>query len=444
MMTFLFFFDKINGMKKICLSIFVLVIALFSSCSKNNGYGVVLWDDLDNGLRDGDIVPVYVKSNISHVYIVGANGKNVEVPIGMLSEPASKKKAEALAAKYSEFRHKYASAKIDGLPIRAEYVNTSKQVYRLRKDEVIKILYKGKGQVVSAGKNRQLEGDWLYVVASDGTKGWCFSYNLSIFEADDKGNRIGGEIIVEEVPDMSEIENIISNVWYPSEYASMIRNRIIDPDKLNPNNFFTLSNDKIIFSMPKVKESWTYSGVTKLEDNKYKLDGTSLIVIPRKNSLVLRYTGKSGKPEDFNVVKIEEDIESLVNEELDRRESLYMTICYASKSFKSSSYGQLEFEADHSFEWRNFKLLSPSIIPKGARAFGTVCVRYALDKRLASSYDGVLTFLFDGSEKEVNFLFKLNDDGIRLEDATNATFKNNVLVQRGLSPLVAFFSFSKR
>ncbi len=430
-------------MKKLGFVFFAATVLLLSSCSKNKGYGVVLWDDPKNGLRDCDIVPVYVKSNISHVYIVGSDHGNVEVPIGKLTEPTSKKNAQAIAAKYKEYIHKYASAKIDGLPIRAEYVNTAKQVYRLRKDEVVKILYKGNGQAVSIGKGKQLEGDWLYVVASDGTKGWCFSYNLSIFETDENGNRIGNAVEIEEAPDLSDFEELISGIWYPAEYASMIRGKIIDPDKLNPNNFFTLANGRIIFNMPKVRESWTYSGATKGKDNQYKLEGTSLIVIPRKDSLVLRYTGSSGKPEDFNVVKIEEDIDALVNDELDRRESLFMSICYASNEFKSNSYGQLKFDADHSFVWKNFKLLSPSIIPNGAKQTGTVFVKYVLDRSIASSYDGVLTFKFDGVEKEVNFLYKLDAQGLRLEDATKATFKNIVVTRRGLSPLVAFFSIAK-
>ena len=52
-------------MKKLGFVFFAATVLLLSSCSKNKGYGVVLWDDPKNGLRDCDIVPVYVKSNIS-------------------------------------------------------------------------------------------------------------------------------------------------------------------------------------------------------------------------------------------------------------------------------------------------------------------------------------------------------------------------------------------
>ena len=60
-------------------------------------------------------------------------------------------KAKKTAKKFGEYRHTYASVAMDGLPMRAEPVNTAKQVYRLKKAETIKILYKGKGQAVYAG-----------------------------------------------------------------------------------------------------------------------------------------------------------------------------------------------------------------------------------------------------------------------------------------------------
>ena len=69
---------------------------------------------------------------------------------------------------YADNAATYASVKLDGLPCRAEPVNTAKQVYRLRKGEVIKILYKGEGQKPMAGKTA-LEGDWYRILTDDGT-----------------------------------------------------------------------------------------------------------------------------------------------------------------------------------------------------------------------------------------------------------------------------------
>ena len=138
------------------------------------GYSVVLWTIPEQQIKSGDIVPVYIKSNISHVYVIGTPaGEKIEVALWQLTEPVKKGKVKNIAARYAENAATYASVKLDGLPCRAEPVNTAKQVYRLRKGEVIKILYKGNGQAPMAGKNA-LEGDWYRILTDDGTMGWCF------------------------------------------------------------------------------------------------------------------------------------------------------------------------------------------------------------------------------------------------------------------------------
>ena len=126
---------------------FSLFMLIFSSCSGIIGYGVLLWNVGEKEIPDGTVVPVYLKSNISKVYVIGVpeTKEKIEVPLWKLSAPESKSKALKRAQKYSEYKGKYAFCILDGLPIRAEKVNTSKQVYRLRKNEVIRTLYKGKG-----------------------------------------------------------------------------------------------------------------------------------------------------------------------------------------------------------------------------------------------------------------------------------------------------------
>ena len=159
--------------------IFTVIISAFQfvACNDIMGYSVLLWNEPEYKLQDGDIVPVYIRSNISSVYVVGVTDeegeKKIELPLWQLTEPVSKRKVEQSKAKYAEYAHNYAFVKLDGLPCRAEPVNTAKQVYRLRKGEIIKILYKGQGQAVMSGR-KALEGDWFRILTSDGTQGWCF------------------------------------------------------------------------------------------------------------------------------------------------------------------------------------------------------------------------------------------------------------------------------
>ena len=128
-------------MKKLFVPLLFLLTLFFTSCSdKIMGYSVVLWTLPEQQIKSGDIVPVYIKSNISHVYVIGnQQGEKIEVALWQLTDPVKKGKIKNVAARYADNAATYASVKLDGLPCRAEPVNTAKQVYRLRKGEIIKI-----------------------------------------------------------------------------------------------------------------------------------------------------------------------------------------------------------------------------------------------------------------------------------------------------------------
>ncbi len=437
-------------MKKISLCFLAFLFGIIlSSCSGVMGYSVLLWNVPEYGLEGGDIVPVYIKSNISHVYVIGvpatsADGKQqkVEVPLWKLTEPEKKGRAVKSSQKYKEFAHTYASVVLDGLPMRAEPVNTAKQVYRLRKNESIKVLYKGKGQAVMAGKNA-LQGEWLRVLTSDGTVGWCFSYNLRLYEMDKNGQRIGAEEIEKEDDGSEEIETLLTAVWYPESYKGMIDSGRIDVDKINPSYMFhlDLESKKLYFNMPKLYQVWDFTGVTKTGEGQYKINDVPIVLtIRRGDFVVVRYTGESGKPEDYNLVTIQQNIGELVSAERERRASVYRKILSFGPRFKSQSYGTIDFAEDNTFVWNNNRALVPSVIHQSAKNRGSVSVKYFLSKSLSQNYDGVLTFNFDGMEKEVNFLYKIEEKGIRFEDATGAGMRNNILMERSMSPTVIFFT----
>lgn len=430
-------------MRKIYFSsLLVLSLFIFTSCSGIMGYGVMLWNLPESGLRDGDIVPVYIKSNISHEYVIGTETGKVGIPLWQLSEPTSKLKAKKNAQKYQEYLHKYAYVALDGLPMRAEPVNTAKQVYRLRKNETIKVLYKGEGQAVMAGR-KPLEGNWLRVLTSDGTQGWCFSYNLRIYETDALGKMIGENNNQETENVSTEVDELLTKNWYPESYHAMIKTGRIDVTKLIPSHKFVLDNEtkKLTFNMPKLNLSWNYVGSEKKGYNQYSLKEIPIIITVKNSSfIVVRYTGPDGKPEDFNLVAIDGDLNELVQKEKERRNKEYEQIYMFGPSFKSSNYGQLKFSEDKTFVWTNNRLLVPAVISSSASNKGTVSVKYFLSRTLSAAYDGVLSFKFNGMTSEVNFLYKMEESGLRLEDATGAVISNNTITERGLSPLVLFFT----
>ena len=409
------------------------------------GYSVVLWTLPEQHIKSGDVVPVYIKSNISHVYVIGTdsnnkNGEKIEVALWQLTEPVKKGKIKNVQAKYSANAATYASVKLDGLPCRAEPVNTAKQVYRLRKGEVIKILYKGEGQRPMAGKT-PLEGDWYKILTAGGTIGWCFSYNLNLYETDAEGKPVGGTDIIEEDEEDAHWDTIIANTWYPDYFRSMIDSNNIDIAVIHPLYKFTIdpTEKKVSLNTSSIHENWTFDGFTKTDDNEYSLNGISLKIIYRRaNYIVLRYTDSSGKPQDLNFVTIAENIADIVNAEKTRRSQAYMQIWSHGPIFSSSNYGKIEFAEDGSFRWTGFKLLVPSVIDAGTKSTGSAQIKYSLSKSLAESYDGVITMKFDGMTREVNFLYKLEGGALRLEDTTGASFTGNQITSRGISPVIIY------
>lgn len=433
-------------MKKIPLFFTALLFAVLTltGCSdKVMGYSVVLWNIPEYEIQSGSVVPVYIKSNISHVYVIGTNsGEKIEVPLWQLSEPVKKSKSKKNSDKYSEYATTYASVKVDGLPARAEAVNTAKQVYRLRKGEIIKILYKVNGTAPMTG-GKPLEGDWYRILTNNGTQACCFSYNLTLFQTDASGNQTGGEKIeIEETVDTLLEEKIIGRPWYPDSYNTMINSGSIDLAKLKPSYNFTIDeeNKKVSLNLAGIHESWLYDGYTRTGDNEYTLKGIPIIIIYKKPTfIVIRYTDDSGKPQEINLVTIDEDLNEIIAAEKTRRSEAYLQIWSHGPIYESDSYGKISFSEDSAFHWSNFKLLVPSVIDRSAKNSGSASVKYVLSKSLASSYDGVLTFKFQDMENEVNFLYKVEATGLRLEDATGASMNGNQVVARGSSPIIMFF-----
>ena len=429
---------KKYGLIAVCAISFAL-----ASCSRFMGYGMLLWDIPERDLRDGDILPVYIRSNISHTYAVSApkSKDRFDIPLWQITTPASRRETKKTKLRYAEFLHRYASVKLDGLPIRAEPVNTARQVYRLRKGEIIKILYKGEGQAVMTGSDA-LEGNWLRVLTSSGTQGWCFSYNLELFEMQKGGEAAPGEGSGDEEKD-DAFERLAGTIWYPDYYRSMIREKRVDPIRMNAAYCFTVDaeNQKVSLNLPERYGSWEYGAAMKTADGEYTFTDTPVKVSVRDNYIAVTCADDAGRPRDYNFIALGDDVDiaALVAEEKERRGAEYARIAAAGPNFKSAAYGQLSLKRDGSFTWRGNRRLVPSLIAESAKGGGTVGIDYFIDASLSPQYDGVLSFSFEGMKAKVNFLYKIESNGIRLEDAAEARFEGNTLVRRGASPLVIFF-----
>ncbi|NLM01702.1 MAG: SH3 domain-containing protein [Treponema sp.] len=418
------------------LSMFILISII--SCSPSLGYSVVLWSIPESNIYDGDVVHVLIKSKIMQVYVIEKDGVKTEVPFWSITVPEKKSKAKESLLKYQEFQHKYALVALDGLPMRERAVNTSRQVYRLREQEKVRVLYKEEGEPVMAG-NKRLEGDWLRIMTNDGTQGWCFSYNLRIF--DEKAG-------VESIKQTEKVDNVLKALlekrWWPESYRTMIETGKIDLKIMNSNYGFVTGSvtGQVRFTLQGVNLSYPFEGVTKRSNDIYSFDNTPITVTVKKDDfIVLEYINDKGAPQAFNLITLADNIniEEIIKKENDRRNNLWDSLRMSAKIFSSSNYGVLQFLEGKKFIWNGYKLLTPDFIPANVSTEGSADFKYYLSKNLSGQFDGVLTLIFDGSKDEINFFYKLESNGLRLESAKGATFKGNTLNARSSSPMVIFF-----
>lgn len=418
-----------------------------ASCSKLMGYSVVLWADPEKNLADGDIVPVFIKSNISHTYVVSADAQNmdnkIEVPLWQLTEPLPRRQAEKEAERYAEYRNQYARVATDGLPIRADADSVGRQVYRLRRDEIIKVLYKGTGSKVMSGQN-ELPGEWLRVLTSDGTEGWCYSYNLRLFDITED------QTIVETTENEEDIlakdtllQTVLASQWYPEEYAGMIREKRIDLDKMRSEYGFDpgTANGQIKLTLAGLTLRYPYAGIRKGTGAQYYFIDTPLSITIRSESyIVVHYVDDMGKPTAYDFITLSESVDDLIKNELKRRTALYTTLAAGGAVYTSTNYGKIQFEGSNLFKWDGFQMLVPSVIPENAGENGSIAFTCFLSRSLQALYDGVIEFHFDGVNQPVYFLYKLQSNGLTMETLSSTAIRNNIVSQRSSSPVVMFFS----
>ena len=252
--------------------------------------------------------------------------------------------------------------------------------------------------------------------------------------------------------DKAIIQNLIAKKWYPESFQNMIKVGRIDVNRMNPSYGFSFGINieenadsafagTAVLNTENAGGSWTYTDITKKAEKEYEFTGSNLKMSIRgaaSDIMILQYMEK-GKQRQETLVALTENIEKLIENELTRRQNELKRIASAGPVFKSSNYGTIKFNNENSVTWSNYKLLQPAIISNKALGSVTVSLDYFIANSLKSSYDGVITMHFTGMEEGVNFLYKLTDTGLRLEDASKAPIKDGVVTARSSSPMILFF-----
>jgi len=431
---------------------FLLFISLIllSSCSKL-GYGVLLWSTEDPVILSGTILPVYIKSNIDKVWVVGVpesyrhdkkvNSK-MEIPLSQLHFAGSKKKAKTFAAEFAYYAPVYAENLQDGLPIRDNPDNSARRVYKLQTGEIIKIIDKVNGNPPISMSGAPLPGDWYKVLTQNGVTGFCFSYRLKVFNHFEGPVQAVHGTRIESAPD-PDLDMVLARKWSPESYLQMINADRIDINELEKNYRFDPGQDsgiaKII--LPGIEMEFVYEGIIPDGERAWRFEGTGLQMNLRTNStLAVQFLENTGLRRTLIFVALSADVDDLVMQEKARREAQYAIIFNQGPVFTSNNYGSITFTQTGGFIWTGFELLVPQIIPRDTKGEGHVLMDLFITPSFEERYNGAFTFKFsDNSKLILRFMYSLDNQGLRLEVLPDFAVEDVTVTRRSSSPVVLYF-----
>jgi hypothetical protein len=412
---------------------------------------MLLWSTGEPPIPSGTILPVYIRSNIDQVWVVGIpeiyrSGKKgidkMEIPLAQFELVGGKGKARKRAEEFARFALTYAEALQDGLPIRDNPDNSARRVYRLRIGEIIKVLAEVDGNPAISATGDPLPGSWYQVLAEDGSTGYCFSYRLKIFE------HYGGPLAAvqteqEEIAD-PDLENLLAKTWSPESYGAMVNNRRIDLEELARHWRFDPGQDAGIahISLPGVDRTFSYTAIRPAGARVWHFEGSSLQMTLRSDTtLAVQYTESGGAQRTLLFVALPMEVEDLIIQESARRENLFLNIYGQGPAFTSNNYGTIRFTETGEFNWTGFTLLVPQVIPLDALGSGTIAMDIFLSSSLQDRYTGAFTLRFNrpGAPATLRFMYTLDSQGFRLEYVPEASMENLVVNRRAPSPMVLYF-----
>ncbi len=437
-------------------ALLVAVLAFPGACSRLLGYGVLRWSVEDPAIPSGTVLPVHIKSNIDQVWVVGVpeqfrgtdqQADKRELPLWQLEFVGSRRKAVQWAQQFAAFADQYAETMQDGLPVRAEPDNNARRVYRLREGQIVKILAKAEGSPAMSGET-PLPGDWYRVLTDDGAEGYCFSYRLRLFA------HAGGAIRRLEPVDQTagedpRLDAILAKTWSPEWYKPMVDERRIDLRRFSEKWSFRVDQDGglVHLALPEAEQSFPFTGIKPEGENSWRLEGTSVQMTRRgEDLLAVQYTEAGGARRTLLFTALPADVGDLIAQETERRAAAFAAIHDLGPIFRSENYGTLAFTAEGGFVWTSYDLLVPAVIPAAARGTGRVDLGLFLDPAILGAYDGAFTLRFGGADPSfaVNFLYKLEAAGLRVEFAPPEAMDGVAVLRRAASPVVIYFYPSER
>jgi len=421
-----------------CLLLFPL---LLGSCSRGQGFGVVLWAPQEGSLANGDQVSVVRLSEEAGTITVRSKPVKgtVELDSWRLRLVSSREQARGEAEAYAPYAATYAYAQRDGLPLREEPDQEARRVYKLREGQVVKVLARGEQQALIA----TYQDYWYRVLTDDGFEGWCFGYFLPVFQS--AGDPLSEAAVLKARDPL--LDALLSTPWRPEYFREMLDNGRIDLERFKPEIGFFLdaARRQALLALPGFRQSWDYREIANVGPSRYVIAGPELrVTMSGPDRLVLTYPRKEQQLAQV-FINFTEDLDGLIEAEKARRLALFQEFLRRGPAMTSSAYGRIRLEEGLRFSWEGFGRLADQVFLRPVAGEGVVDFAYHLSKELASGFDGVITFRFAeyGPEQGSSFLYKFEGAGARLVFLRAAAIRDTEAVNLDASPLVIYFSFGR-
>ena len=435
----------------------VLIGVLLSACSSRLGWGVLLWSTEEPSILSGTVLPVYIRSNIDRVWVVGVpeglrgvgETDRIEIPLSRLHLVGSRKNAYRWAENFFEFAHMYGETLQDGLPIRENPDNSARRVYRLRAGEVVKVLSQVDGIAPISASGDPLPGHWYRVLAEDGTTGFCFSFRLRMFDHQD-GQIAVSMPVVHEITTDPTLDILLSRTWSFESYLAMFTQQRINLDDISRRWHFDPGAETGVARIfaPGIDRRFNHSGIRPDGSRIWRFEGTTLSMQLRaETTLAVQFTDDSGGLRTLLFVSLPVEVDDLITQETTRREELYSTVFRQGPAFTSNNFGTIIFRENAAFTWRGFELLVPQHIPEevaqqGSEGNGTVIMDLFLVPELEDRYTGAFSLRFTnpgGRDALLRCMYYLDDQGFRIEIVPESSIDGSTITGRAASPMVLFF-----
>jgi hypothetical protein len=267
---------------------------------------------------------------------------------------------------------------------------------------------------------------------------------LRIFEH--STGALGDKPVFADTSQDKDLEMVLSHIWYPESYKTMIDTGRLDLDVLEKNYSFTagISNGRARINLENSIAEFSYRKINKTGDRSWNFDGTMLNVILRSESILeVIWIDENQEKQTETFVTLPESVEDVVNQEKERRQTKLQSLINQGPRFSSANFGYFTLTEDGGFTWDEINSLPERVLSNPVMGTGTVDLEYRFSRDLAERYTGAMALRVNtasGNRTTIIFAYIQDSQGLRMEYIPSSMVMGRTINRRPDSPFMVYFS----